>query len=405
MDRSHYLHVHLPGRGRLTLSLPSGVERAIISGKLTADALVWYEQLDLWVSISRHPGMAGLLSLVQLPATPPSPRLEPPELLDLELPPKVDAEVQPALQSQDPAQLPLMVLDEVDEYREFSEFLRRSSEAESRRATVRTSGAVRSSAPARIVVAGAAEPEKKTGRLRRLLPPDLIPRHLVTRYLVPRWAATVALTLLSSLALGLFLFRSAGDSGQVTPVMTTNALSANGRGLDSSSVVAALAEPNPLDPEERELETNLRIAEAVIWQPAIDFSPELIWRSARKVDAVRNSISLYRIGAWREIDSTIRDTSSLLEPYEEAVRVDEVLNLVQSAVGLLDSLITAFRVNGELLVFSDANQAARYSWLQHRADSLLRTPVAADSTPLVRAPRRVVSRLVETLPTAIVQTP
>jgi hypothetical protein len=403
MDRSHYIHVHLPGRGRLTLSLPSGVERAIISGKLTADAQVWYEQLNLWVSISRHPRMASLLSLVQLPTTPPSPRPEAPELFDLELPQKVEAPA--AIQSQDPDQLPLIVLEEVDEYREFSEFLRRSSQAEERRVTVRRSGAVRSSGPARVVVAGAAKPKGKANRLRGLIPSYLIPRHLVPRYLVPRWAATVALTLLSSLALGLFLFRSSGESGQVTTVMRTNALSANGRGLDSSGVAAALAEPNPLDPEERELETNLRIAEAVIWQPAIDFSAELIWRSARKVDAVRNSISLYRIGAWRQIDSAIRDTSSLLEPYEEAVRVDEVLSLVQSAVTVLDSAITTFRINGEVLVFSHAGRAARYSWLRHRADSLLRTPVAADSTPLLRAPRRVVSRLVETLPTAIVQAP
>lgn len=82
-----------------------------------------------------------------------------------------------------------------------------------------------------------------------------------------------------------------------------------------------------------------------------------------------------------------------------------MLSLVQSAVSLLDSLITAFHVNGEVLVFSDPGQAARYSWLRHRADSLLRTPVPGDSAHLLRAPRRVVTRLLETLPTALVRTP
>ena len=83
--------------------------------------------------------------------------------------------------------------------------------------------------------------------------------------------------------------------------------------------------------------------------------------------------------------------------------MDEVLNLVQSAVGLLDSLISRFRVHGEVLVFSDAGDAARYSWLRHRADSLLKTPVAVDSVHPVRAPRRVVGRLLETLPAAVAQ--
>jgi hypothetical protein len=396
MERSHYLHVHLPGRGRLTLSLPAGVERAIVSGKLTADAEVWHEQLRLWISVTRHPGMARLLSLVQLPGSRHVvPRPEP-ESFDLELPPRV-APV-PAPSPGDPAQLPLIPLEEPDEFREFTEFLRRSAAAEERRATVRSSGPVRKSGPARVVVAGAADPVAPVrSRLRRLLPWDR----------VPTWAAAAALTLLSGVSVGLFfLMTSSGPDEPVAPVMTTNALSANGRGQpDSVAGLAALARPNILAAEERELETNLRIAEAVVWQPALDFSPELIGRSARKVDAVRNSISLYRIAAWRQIDSASRDTDVRLEPYEESVVVDEILDLVQSAVTLLSSRQGAFRVNGEILVFSDPEQAARYSWLRNRADSLLRTPVGTDSARLLRAPRRVVGRLVETLPAALVPTP
>lgn len=397
MDRSHYLHVHLPGRGRLTLSFPAGMERAIVSGRITADALVWYEQINLWVSIARHPGMAGLLSLVQLPATNHRSRTETKvaELLDAELPPKVaPVPAPPVAVAEDPMQLPLIPLESEDEYHEFSEFLKRSSEAAKRILNVRSSGPLRASGPAQVVIAGSMEPEK-VSPARRLR--SLFPRYLV----VPGWAASVALTLLSSLAIALFLMRSRGTSHQPPAVMMTNALSAGGRAPDST-VVLGLTKQNPLAAEERELETNLRIAEAVVWQPAIDFSPEMIWRSARKVDAVRNSISLYRIGAWRQIDSAFRDVSPLLESFEESTRVDEVLSLVQSAVGLLDSLITGFRVNGEVLVFSDPNQAARYTWLRNRADSLLKTPVEADSLRAIRAPRRVVGRLLETLPAAVV---
>jgi hypothetical protein len=340
--------------------------------------------------------LAGLLSLVQLPTKDrrSCPDRLAPLLLDEDLPSKT-VPAPPATLAEDPMQLPLIPMDEEDEFREFSEFLKRSSEAAKRVLTVRSSGPVRVSGPARVVVAGSRSPENVSPvqRLRNLFP----------RYLVPGWAASVALTLLSTLAIGLFfLVRSGGTTDQVAPVMVTNALSAGGRAPDST-VGLALTKPNPLAAEERELETNLRIAEAVVWQPALDFSPEMLWRSARKVDAVRNSISLYRIGAWRQIDSALRDSSDLLESFEESIRVDDVLNLVQSAIGLLDSLITTFRVNGDVLVFSDPTSAARYSWLRNRADSLLNTPVEADSLHPMRAPRRVVGRLLETLPTALVQ--
>ena len=339
--------------------------------------------------------MARLLQLVQLPTSSPTRRLDPPELFDLDLPPKVAPE--PVVESHDPAQLPLIPLEEFDEYREFAEFLKRSSEAEERRLIVRSSGPIRPSQPARVIVAGALEPVRKVGeRLKRWVP----------RALVPSWAASIALTILGTLAVGLFFAMRSSDSARgVVPVMVTNALSAGGQGLDSIASDVP-AEPSPLSNEERELETNLRIAEAVVWQPAIDFSPELIWRSARKVDAVRNSISLYRIAAWRHIDSLTGDSDPLLEPYEEAVRVDEVLTLVRSSVSLLDSLITTFHVHGEVLVFSDQGQADRYGWLRNRADSLLRLPVTEDTVNhLLRAPRRVVTRLVETLPAAVVRTP
>jgi hypothetical protein len=393
MDRSQYLHVHLPGRGRLTLSVPTGVERALLSGKLTADAEVWYDQLQLWVKISRHPEMARLLQLLETQTSPVSgPGLQAP--FDLDSPAKVAS--QSGVESHDPAQLPLIAVADADEQREFAEFLKRSSEAEVRRRTVRSSGSGQPTQPARVLVAGALEPVRKAGE--RL-------RHWVPAALVPSWAASIALTVLGALALGLFFAARSSDLGrEAAPVMVTNALSAYGEGIDSI-IGTVPAEPSPLAAEERELEANLRIAEAVVWQPALDFSPEVIWRSARKVDAVRNSISLYRIAAWRHIDSLTSDTDPLLEPFEEAVRVDEVLNTVHEAVSLLNSLNSAFHVHGEVLVFADQGQADRYVVLRNRADSLLRTPISEDTTHLLRAPRRVVTRLVETLPPAVVRTP
>jgi hypothetical protein len=389
MDRSQYLHVHLPGRGRLTLSVPTGVERALLSGKLTADAEVWYDQLQLWVKISRHPEMARLLQLLETQTSPVSgPGLQAP--FDLDSPAKVAS--QSGVESHDPAQLPLIAVADADEQREFAEFLKRSSEAEVRRRTVRSSGSGQPTQPARVLVAGALEPVRKAGE--RL-------RHWVPAALVPSWAASI----LGALALGLFFAARSSDLGrEAAPVMVTNALSAYGEGIDSI-IGTVPAEPSPLAAEERELEANLRIAEAVVWQPALDFSPEVIWRSARKVDAVRNSISLYRIAAWRHIDSLTSDTDPLLEPFEEAVRVDEVLNTVHEAVSLLNSLNSAFHVHGEVLVFADQGQADRYVVLRNRADSLLRTPISEDTTHLLRAPRRVVTRLVETLPPAVVRTP
>lgn len=410
MDRSHYLHVHIPGRGRVTLSLPGGIERAIISGRLPANAMVWHERKECWISLARHPVVSQLLHLASLPGQkdtplpeetgeqpawlvngnqPAGPALEPVGESTQDQPGPVQAVT-------DPAQLPLIPLEDFEPHHEFSRFLARASETEERRMAVRMSGAVRTSGPARTFVAGTLELQEGRRRLQRL----------AARYQIPGWAAVLAPVLLSCAAVGFFfLGRATGASDLPIPVTVTNALSADWSGqVDTSrSIVAALAAPNPLAGEERELENNLRIAEAVVWQPAIDFAPEQIGRSSRKVDAVRNSISLYRIAAWRLIDSTYRDFDPRLEPYEEATRVDDVLGLIQSAVVLLDSLNTSFRVNGELLVFSEPTRAERYRWLRRQADSLIHTPLLTDSLQRPRAPRRVVTRLVETLPLAVIR--
>ncbi len=376
MPRSHYLHVRIPGRGRITLSLPRGVERAIVSGRLPADAEVWHSALDIWLPLTRHPGVRRLLRIAALDRQPHQPVRE-------------AVPAQPA----DPAQLPLIPLENFEPHGEFIRFLELSSAAEERRRVVRTSGPLRPSGPARTFVAGDLE-------LRPRLQPS---RRLQARYQVPGWAAMAAVLVLVVGAVGLyFLGWATGHNQLPIPVTVTNGLSARWETpYDSSASLAALVEPNPLAAEERELENNLRIAEVVVWQPAIDFQPDQLLRSSRKLDAVRNSISLYRIGAWRLIDSTVRDEDPRLESYDEANRVDEVLSLMQSAITLLDAQADRFRVSGTMLIFSDSTQADRYRWLRQRADSLLRAPLDGDSLPVPRAPRRVVTRLMATLPGAV----
>jgi hypothetical protein len=75
---------------------------------------------------------------------------------------------------------------------------------------------------------------------------------------------------------------------------------------------------------------------------------------------------------------------------------------MQRAVVLLDSLTGHYRVDGEVLVFDSPADAAHYTGLALVADSLLRSPIELESFPLVRAPRRVVTRLLSTLPAAVI---
>jgi hypothetical protein len=389
----------------MTLSLPHGVERALASGRLPADAEAWHSGLQLWIRVSRHPEVAGLMHTAEMAMF----EMPDPDLDLFSLPPipaVLPESAEPVVEEPitlsavvgqpDPSQLPLIPLENVEPHFEFSQFLQRSSAAEERRQAVRSSGGVRASGPLRVVVAGAEEIRNGQRRLRRLL----------AQYQVPGWAAVLTVLLLGTSAAGLFFLGRATAPGSTLPVpiTVTNALPANWAWPGDSIVDAAvLAIPNPLALEEQELENNLRLSESVVWQPAIDFaSAEQRSRSSRKLDAVRNSISLYRIAAWRQIDSASRDSDPRLEPFEESTRIDEVLKLMQSAVMLLDSLAPTFRVNGELLVFNNEVPASRYSWLRRRADSLVLAPVSGDTLLGVpRGPRRVVSRLLETMPHAI----
>ncbi|MEO8201952.1 MAG: hypothetical protein ABI679_15580, partial [Gemmatimonadota bacterium] len=107
--------------------------------------------------------------------------------------------------------------------------------------------------------------------------------------------------------------------------------------------------------------------------------------------------------AWRLMDGAHRGTDPWLEPFNESSRIDEVLGVMKAAVILLDSASTRFQVDGNRLVFESASEAERYSALKLEADSLLKAPVDADVFPVSRAPRRVVTRLLASLPPAISQ--
>ena len=75
MDRTSYLLLHIPGRGRLTLSFPGGVERAIRNGRLPGDTEALLEPEGVWLPLDRHPVFVSLLT--------PAPRSQP------RVPPKV----------------------------------------------------------------------------------------------------------------------------------------------------------------------------------------------------------------------------------------------------------------------------------------------------------------------------
>ncbi|MEP7326356.1 MAG: hypothetical protein ABI836_10440 [Gemmatimonadota bacterium] len=58
MEESKYLHFRIQGRGRLTLSIPDGVGRALQSGRLPLTADVWLDALGVWIPMARHPEVA-----------------------------------------------------------------------------------------------------------------------------------------------------------------------------------------------------------------------------------------------------------------------------------------------------------------------------------------------------------
>lgn len=403
MQTPHYLHVHIPGRGQVTLSLPGGIERALRSGRLPDEAIVWHAPAEVWVPLTLHPEVARIQDEYDLdyeflfepdePVVPPVPVavLADPVESAVSLP--VEAE---SIPDEPLPALPLIPVGDWEHHiAEFSKLVAQATAQEQRREAARNSGALRRSESGPVFVAGTAdfvlEPEEEA-RVRSA--------RLKQRLLA---GASVALVLMAIIG---YWWYQLPERGLATARPVHAQLTARER--DSLAMASAasnllVTEANPLGDLEAALENDLRTAEAVIWQPAIDFgTEEQVLRSSRKLDAVRNSIGLYRLGAFRLVDSLDRQTDPRLEPFGEADRVDQVLRVMQRAVLLLDSLTGHYRVDGEVLVFDSPGDAAHYTGLSLVADSLLRSPIELDSFPQARAPRRVVTRLLSTLPAAVI---
>jgi hypothetical protein len=402
MPTPHYLHVHIPGRGQVTLSLPGGIERALRNGRLPDEAIVWHAPAEVWIPLTMHPEVARLQDECDFdyeflfesePGSEPVAAASDPSPVALE-----SVAPSPNHAEPDPAEpLPALPLIPVGDWEhhiaEFSKLVARATAQEQRREAARNSGALRRSESIPVFVAGTPDPVLEPEEEARVRSAKLKKRLMV--------GATAALVLMA--AAGYWWYQQP-ERGLVRPVHAQ--LTARER--DSLAMASAgsnllVTEPNPLGDLEAALENDLRTAEAVIWQPAIDFGTgEQVLRSSRKIDAVRNSIGLYRLGAWRLVDSLDRQTDPRLEPFAEADRVDQVLRVMQRAVVLLESLTGHYRVDGEVLVFDSPADSAHYTGLALVADSLLRSPIELDSFPQVRAPRRVVTRLLSTLPAAVI---
>jgi len=151
---------------------------------------------------------------------------------------------------------------------------------------------------------------------------------------------------------------------------------------------------------EADLETRFRLADALMWDPAGDFgTPAAVLRARRKVDAVLNSVEAYRVDMRRLAESGGGSKLGYrMEPFDEASRIDDVIHAMGDAISVLEDVPGRFAVRGGTLEFDRAEDARRYNALRDRADSLLRAPVEMDPHPIIRPPRRLVTRLLTTLP-------
>ena len=71
MKTAHYIHFRIPGLGRVTLSCPDGVRRALETGRLAANSEVWMDVQGDWIPMDGHPDVAQLMASTTLaPAKP-----------------------------------------------------------------------------------------------------------------------------------------------------------------------------------------------------------------------------------------------------------------------------------------------------------------------------------------------
>jgi len=361
----------------------------------------------MWLPVLAHPAIATLRKNAfsdaydydfEFMAREPEPGPEPLALPNAPVEPEpVEPEpVEPEpVALEGPGFLPLIPVGDWETHRaEFSRLVARSTAQEERRRSGRLSVGVRPRESGPVFFAGVAGV---------VVDPLEVEPSTLARFRVRLLAG--AFLLLIAMGIGGWLWYREPSTSLAVDTTNVRVLSARERdslARASAGSNARIPTPGLLADLEAALENDLRIDEAVIWQPAIDFaSQEQVMRSARKLDAVRNSIGLYRLGAWRTVDSLNREGDPRLEPFAEGQRIDAVLGVMNAAVVFLDSLSGHFRVTGDLLVFELAQDAERYNAISRFADSLLRAPVELDSFPSIRAPRRVVTRLLSTLPSGV----
>lgn len=460
-ERQDHLRIRIPEKGELTLSMPDGVLRALRDKRFPSNAEVWDTARSAWVPLAGHPGIVSLLQSISThtvqsdhpprKAAPRSSKITQPtfaaavqarkvaaspppvadpdapiDLIDLELPSSAEligesASNAPALMPTPdlalvPDALPLMRVEpghhEVPEHG-----------ADSPSGSEGTAGSKTMPSPASLVPGpdtGVTENRDPAypleaparGKKKSPAPGPVAPAG-------PRVSRlTIVAPVLLLLAAGgyvlwthphLIPFSDSSSPG-VSPIVDTlgsrPARDSTGGLIEGRDPLAAVPDL-PLQGvsgagPEPDLETGLQLANAVVWIPAEDFgSAEALLLARRKVDAVANSLRAYRVDMNRLPDSTKAtiDFRRRVEPFAEARRVDEVLSVVQAAVQLLDSLNGFFQINGHTIAFNRPSDAGQWRALIEKADSLLAAPVELDPHPAMRrAPRRVVVRLVESLP-------
>lgn len=438
-DKADHLRLRIPGRGELTLSMPDGVLRALRDNRLPPSAEAWHAESNSWVALTTHPAVDDLLqSMVPQPSTrppPPAPVPDPAEAPS-PLPPPLSDESDaspaeflpvfldfgkdledetvvptPPLRGADSAVISPANVGEIEGPQELK--LVYTPPPETDRAGLEGESPVLRRSPASPRPDAAETPEPVFGDIP-LEPPGWLSRGK------PTPGRLLALLGVGAVLVAGFIWYRASTARSAPPAAPRPDQAGDSSALspsigDSASPIAGTRYrpprigPLPLQgvsggPPEADLETRLRLADALVWETSDFASAEQIVRSVRKVDAVRNSIEAYRNDMRRLTDSArpAEGSPRRLEPFDEASRIDEVLAVMQAALKLLDRVQGRFRIRGELLVFDRQAEASRYNDFLKQADSLLQARVPMDPNPLLRPPRRIVTRLLETLPVGAV---
>lgn len=452
-----HLRLRIPGKGELTLSIPDGLIRALRENRLPARVEAWHAEREEWVSLTAHP--AARRALETIGSYLPSPEssaaddleLVPPSEAAIETPDRVP-EPEPAPEPDPVAEVKPVEPEPVESRAEPVAPITESSppvepepEPPVELLDLRTAPPIASPEPPPrqsrldIVPPPARHEERRSREMRPSSqrqppppPPEPEPPPPRRTFKIPGGRQLAMTAGVGALLLAVYFlkFKKAepGTTTDSPPVAVTPADESRNAGTppDSTATETALPDPGfvPADDPapriarlelqgvpgggpEADLETRLRLADALMWNPSADFgSPGAVLRSRRKVDAVLNSIQAYRVDMRRLADSAgAARLGNRMEPFDEASRIDEVVHTMGEAIAVLEDVSGRFAVRGGTLEFDRTDDARRYNALRERADSLLRARVEMDPNPGVRPPRRLVTRLLQTLPGGMARGP